>query len=107
MKPCDLLECAFEQRGLREEDLVRKDLFDKQIFMGAGHPSDPKRNFSGQDVALLHAKVDQVCSLISGLQQAPRPGTDDNFEGYAQELADGEKAIDLAVQDIVRALKGS
>lgn len=64
------------------------------------------RRFQGT-VQLLHARLSQALSLLSGIQQAPRP-TDpkESHQEYVRECEESERKLRVIVRDLSVALIG-
>lgn len=43
--------------------------------MGSGHPTDPEKDFTGQEMALVRHLVEEAFSLMGGMQQNGLMGT--------------------------------
>lgn len=91
----NLLKFALKRRKINSKN--KRILFKEQIFLGSGHPTDEKRDFSGQDVALLHYMLDLAIETIGGIQQ-------NGLQGYEFNEKDQNEA-QLDLEEIVHSIK--
>ena len=52
----------------------------------------------------LHRMLDQALQDLSGIQQPPRPGTDDDFDGYEKRYQDVNANVAIIAKSIYTAL---
>lgn len=102
MKQNQKLQFILDRFDLSIDKIESRPFFSDQIFMGAGHPTDFKRDFTGQKVALLHHLVDEACYIIGGMQQNGGMG----YEFNQQERIDSQKRLEAIVENIKIALLG-
>lgn len=79
--------------------------FDKMIFLGRGH-DDPRHNISGQEILLLHARLDEGLSDLGGMQQPCHAESEKAYELSCQQDRECERNLRAIVSDISMALLG-
>lgn len=89
----DLFLLFLERNNLTREQLETQIVFDKTVFMGAGDPTDPRQNFTGQDIAALRYMLETAISHVGGMQQRRHP-----------DEPDASKNIEILLQNINNAL---
>lgn len=96
-----LLKLALEKRKINNNE-NKGNMFIDQIFLGSGHSSDETRNFSGQEVALLHYLLDSAIETLGGIQQNGLQGYEFDNDSHNK----GEEKLKNIVHNIVVGLLG-
>ena len=84
MKNDPRLKMILDRHDYSVDTIADRKIFARQIFMGGGHPTDPEKDFTGQEMVLVHHLLDEAFSLISGMQQNGGMGTEFNEEEQSQ-----------------------
>jgi hypothetical protein len=96
------LQIFLDRHGYQVDDIISKRIFTEQIFMGAGHPSDPQKDFTGQEQAVVHHLIDEAFSIISGMEQNGGMGTEFDEKHQARS----QQKLEAIVENIKTALLG-
>lgn len=102
MKEDPRLQIILDRHGYSVDTITDRKMFARQIFMGASHPSDPEKDFTGQEMALVRHLVEKAFSLISGMQQNGGMGTE--FDKNEQEQS--QRKLEAIADNIRTALLG-
>lgn len=97
----DLLDAFCKGRSVNKKDIAQMQVFDRIIFMGAGGDT-PSRNHTGQQIAILHHKIDYILSLLSGIQQNGLQGHRFDHDSNNEDC----KQLHKMVEEVVMALTG-
>ena len=78
--------------------------FKDVLFMGNSNREE--NGLTDLGIKKLRERLDEGLSILSGIQQPPRPGSEDAYEQYKKEFKEAKKDLKEIAVDITVALLG-